>query len=89
MVVQDFQDAAMDLTWKTALLVIGKRYGLVDETGRPVSRWAANRLRKAKRSFDVARREHLAGEKLRKLFEGLTAAEIRDYFCGKVIVLKR
>jgi hypothetical protein len=37
MIVTRFQDAALELTWKQALIAIGLQYGLTDESGRPVN----------------------------------------------------
>ena len=40
MIVMEFRDAAMELTWKQALVCVGLRDGITDEAGRPVNAWA-------------------------------------------------
>lgn len=55
MIIGDFADAAMELAWKHALLAVGLVYGLVDESGRPVSRWASRIVRRGKAAHARAR----------------------------------
>lgn len=65
-VVRRFEDAAMELTWKTAKSIIGRENGLIDIGGRATSAWAERVLKRGKRVFDNARRNHLACMKLQK-----------------------
>jgi hypothetical protein len=54
-----FEDAAIELTWKQAAIAVGLENGLVDETGRPLTRRSRYLLEKAKRRHSRARRGHL------------------------------
>ena len=36
-ILREFEDAAMELTWKEAVIALGLEHGLVDETGRPLT----------------------------------------------------
>ena len=58
-------------TWKNALLAVGLQYGLVDDTGRPVSAWARRVVAKGKKVHRSARRWHLEEERLRRKFEAM------------------
>jgi hypothetical protein len=67
MIVTRFQDAAVELTWKQALIAVGLQYGLTDESGRPVNGWAKRILSKARKAHSRARRDHLEYERRRAL----------------------
>jgi len=55
-----FEDAALEgLTWRKAVIAVGLENGLVDETGRPLTRRAGQLLQKAKRKHARARRDYL------------------------------
>lgn len=58
-ILRRFEDAAMELTWKQALMVVGLENGLVDETGRPLTARSRRILDKAKPKYTRARREFL------------------------------
>jgi SprT-like family protein len=68
-VLNQFEDAALELTWKKAVLVVGLEHGMVDETGRPLTRWSRRVLHKAKSRYDRARRNFLQERKLIRDFE--------------------
>jgi hypothetical protein len=57
MVLQRFEDAALEVTWKVALMVISQEYGMLDVGHKPL--WSASFLKKARRVFARARRDHL------------------------------
>jgi hypothetical protein len=58
-ILGEFEDAAMEITWKKAVIAVGLEKGMVDETGRPLnSRWR-RLLDKAKRRHARARRDNL------------------------------
>jgi hypothetical protein len=61
-----FEDAALWLTWKHALVCVGVEYGLTDECGRPLSAYARRMLVKARRVFYRTRRVYLECEKAQK-----------------------
>jgi hypothetical protein len=63
MIVGDFKDAALELTWKQAIRVVGLEYGLCDELGRPVNAWARRIFRRAKPVYSQARRDYLQDKK--------------------------
>jgi hypothetical protein len=52
-------EAATELTWKQAVIAVGLENGLVDETGRPLTRRSRRLLDKAKRRHAPARRNYL------------------------------
>jgi len=58
-ILRRFEDAAMELTWKQAVIAVGLENGLVDETGRPLTPRSRRILDKAKRRYTRARREFL------------------------------
>jgi len=66
MIVEEFRDAALELTWKQALICMGLRWGVTDEAGRPVNAWARHLIPQAKRAFRARRRDFLQGEKFWK-----------------------
>jgi hypothetical protein len=49
-IIHKFEDAALELTWKPALLHIGLENGLVDEEARPVNQWARRLVARARKS---------------------------------------
>jgi hypothetical protein len=55
-IIAEFKEAAMQLTWKRALIAVGIQYGLVDEVGRPVSPWARRFLARARTAHRNSRR---------------------------------
>ena len=63
MIVMEFGDAAMEVTWKRALVFIGLQYGLTDESGRPLNAWARRVIRAGQRAYRRARRDHLEYER--------------------------
>jgi len=63
MIIGEFEDAAMEVTWKRALVFIGLQYGLTDESGRPLSAWARRVIRGGRRAYRRARRDHLEHER--------------------------
>jgi hypothetical protein len=62
-ILGEFEDAATELTWKQAVITIGLENGLVDETGRPLTRRSRRLLHKAKRRHARARRDYLQNRK--------------------------
>ena len=58
-ILRRFEDAAMELTWKQAVIAVGLEYGMVDETGRPLTRRSRRVLDGAKRRHARARRNQL------------------------------
>jgi hypothetical protein len=73
-ILREFEDSAAELTWRKAVIVVGLGNGMVDETGRPLTRWSRRLLEKAKRKHAQARRDHLQYEKARRDFQSLAAA---------------
>jgi hypothetical protein len=63
MILMEFKDAAMEVTWKKALHYFGPEYGLTDECGRPVNARARRLLIRAEKTFHASRREHLQYKK--------------------------
>ena len=63
MIVREFGDAAMEVTWKRALVFIGLQYGLTDESGRPLNAWARRVIRAGRRAYRRARRDYLEYER--------------------------
>jgi hypothetical protein len=57
LVLQRFEDAASEVTWKVALMVISQDYGMLDVGHKPL--WSASFLKKAQRVFARTRRDHL------------------------------
>lgn len=45
-IVEEFGNAAEDLTWRAALLAVGGEYGLIDVDGAPKVRWERNIIAK-------------------------------------------
>jgi hypothetical protein len=70
MIVRWFEDAALELPWKRALVLVGCENGLTDELGRPLNAWARNIVRRAKRVHRQARRGYLQSKKLESAFLG-------------------
>ncbi len=58
-ILREFKDAATELTWKEALIAVGLENGLVDDTGRPLTRRSRRVLDEAKRRHARARRNYL------------------------------
>lgn len=58
-VLSEFEQAATELTWKQAVIAVGLENGLVDETGRPLTRRSRRLLDGAKRRHARARRNYL------------------------------
>ena len=58
-ILREFEDAALELTWKEAVIALGLEHGLVDEAGRPLTRRSRRVLDEAKRRHARARREYL------------------------------
>jgi hypothetical protein len=50
-ILLEFEDAAMELPWKKAVIAVGLENGLVDETGRPLTRRSRSLLDKARRRY--------------------------------------
>jgi SprT-like family len=73
-ILREFEDSAMELTWRKAVIAVGLRNGMVDETGRPLTHWSRRLLEKAKRKHARARRDHLQYEKACKDFQSFAAA---------------
>ena len=63
MIVMEFGDAAMEMTWKRALVFFGRQYGLTDESGRPLNAWARRVIREGRKAYQRARRDHLEYER--------------------------
>jgi SprT-like family len=68
-ILGDFEQAAMELTWKQAVIAVGLENGLVDETGRPLTRRSRRLLNEAKRRYARARRNYLQLRKAERDFE--------------------
>lgn len=62
MIVARFEDA-LALKWKNALVAVGLEYGLVDETGRPLTAHAKRLIAKGRKVHGQARRDHLEAER--------------------------
>jgi len=77
-IVREFEDAASFFAWKEAVTNVGRRNGLVDETGRAVSRWAAGLLKQGKVVHTRGRREYLLDCRLRTVFGGHCGEEFDD-----------
>lgn len=58
-ILDEFEDAAMELTWKQAVRVVGIENGLIDETGRPLDGRARRLLNQAKPRHARVRRNFL------------------------------
>jgi len=76
--IHAFEDAAMELTWEQAKRFIGQEYGLTDIEGRPITAWVRRLLPKARRAYNVARRDFLQDERLRKKYEAQDAEETKN-----------
>jgi hypothetical protein len=74
-ILRRFEDAAMELTWKQALMVVGLEDGLVDDTGRPLTARSRRILDKAKRKYTRARREFLRYRNAELEFQRLSAGD--------------
>ena len=68
-IIGEFEEAAMELTWKQAVILMGLQNGLVDETGRPLTSRSRRLLDKAKRRHARARRNHLQLQKADRDFQ--------------------
>lgn len=78
-ILQRFEDAAMELTWKQALMVVGLENGLVDETGRPLTARSRRILGKAKPKHTRARREFLQYRNAELEFQRLPAGDDQKF----------
>lgn len=58
-ILGEFEQAATELTWKQAVIVVGIYNGLADETGRPSTRRSRRLLNEAKRRHARSRRNYL------------------------------
>jgi hypothetical protein len=58
-ILGEFEDAAAELTWKQAVIAVGLENGLVDDTGRALTRWSRRVLDKAKSRHARERRNYL------------------------------
>ena len=58
-----FTEAAGEMTERAAVLIVGKKYGLLDVEGKPKSGWAAAVIAKGRKAFRVGRREFLQNNK--------------------------
>jgi hypothetical protein len=69
-ILNSFEEAAQENpTWRQALLVVGREYGLIDVDCKPTDRWAADLIAKGRRAYVRARRDHLSYEKRVREFE--------------------
>jgi|HubBroStandDraft_6_1064221.scaffolds.fasta_scaffold204096_2 hypothetical protein len=62
MIARRFANAAMEMTWKPALVSVGLQHGLTDESGRPLNAWARRVIRAGRRAYRRARRDYLEYE---------------------------
>ncbi|OFW06335.1 MAG: hypothetical protein A3G20_03480 [Acidobacteria bacterium RIFCSPLOWO2_12_FULL_59_11] len=69
MIIGEFEDAAMETTWKIALLVLGGEHGLIDISENATSPWAASVLKKAHAAFRRMRRFYLLDKKTKRTWE--------------------
>jgi len=82
MILEQFADAALELTWKRAKWHIGLEHGLLDCEGRPISGWANRVIVEARRAYSNARRLHLQAKKMQQMWVShgrgnkLTAEEV-------------
>jgi len=76
-ILGDFEEAAMELTWRKAVIAVGLENGLVDETGRPLTRWSRRVLDKAKSRHARARRNYLQLRKAHRDFPTKSAVAKR------------
>lgn len=83
-ILREFEESAGELTWKEAVIVVGLRNGMVDETGRPLTSWSRRILDKAKRKHTQARRDHLQYMKLYKDSQSAPAAYARIKSAGGI-----
>jgi hypothetical protein len=70
-IVRQFEDAALEVTWKGGLAAIGLENGLVDETGRPVNRWAAQIIRRSRKAYMRSRRVYLNAKRIQNQWDYL------------------
>jgi hypothetical protein len=68
-ILGEFEEAATELTWRRAVMRVGLQNGLVDETGRPLTRRSRRLLSKAKSRHARARRSYLQESKSKRDFE--------------------
>lgn len=73
-ILHEFEELAWELTWKQALIFVGRENGLVDETGRPLNRRAAGVLKRAKNAYRRGRRRYLDDQYARKLLASAPSA---------------
>jgi hypothetical protein len=74
-ILREFENSAMELTWKKAVIALGLENGMVDETGRPLTDRSRRLLDKAKRRHARARQNYLQLRKADQDFQnryGLT-----------------
>jgi hypothetical protein len=77
-ILRDFEDAAMELTWKQALLALGLQNGLVYETGEPLP-GRRRLLEEARRRHARARREYLQNMKAELYVRSLPSGAGRKF----------
>ena len=65
-IMDEFEDAAVELPWLKALFSVGGRYGLIDVGGKPTSRRTAKIIANGKKVHQRYRKYYLKGEKRRK-----------------------
>src|SRR6516165_10439346 len=58
-IIQEFEDAASELSWRRALIRVGLQYGLTDETERPLNSRASGILARARKIHARARQNYL------------------------------
>lgn len=54
--VGEFEDAALQMTWPQALLMVGGEYGLLESDGRPKDNWAARIIAEGKEAYARTRK---------------------------------
>jgi hypothetical protein len=74
-IISEFADAALEVTWEGALAAIGIEYGLIDETRRPLNRWAAGIIKRGRSTYLKSRRAHLQEQKLQQGFKAQLNAQ--------------
>ena len=65
-IMDEFEGAAVEMTWLKALFTIGGRYGFIDVGGKPTSRRTAGIIANGRRVHRSYRKYYLMGEKRRK-----------------------
>ncbi len=73
-IISDFRSAATQMTWKEAVLYVGIENHMVDESGRPLNRWARQLLSPARQEFTLARRNYLEMKQAEETLRAVRAA---------------